>query len=231
MHKLSHFRLCPLSRSIRIVLSELDVPFELVELEPWQLSAEFLSLNPAGDLPVLQISNGPILCGSYAISEYIAEEMKRHPRDGLTVPLLPGSREDRAEVRRLIDWFQGKYHREVSRELLQEKVYNQIIARNARPLNAELLRAIRANLRYHLSYISYLADGRRWLAGEDLSFADICAAAHLSTTDYLGEVAWDDYPSAKDYYVRLKSRPSLRAILADRLPGAPAPAHYADLDF
>ncbi len=231
MHKLTHFRLCPLSRSIRIVLDELAVPYELEEEQPWNLRAAFLSLNPAGDLPVLQIANGPILSGNYAISEYIAEEMKRHPRDGLTVPLFPGSRDDRAEVRRLVDWFHNKFYREITRELLQEKVYTQMQGAGARPPNAEMLRAIRANLRYHLSYISYLSYGRRWLAGEDLSFADLAAAAHLSSADYLSEINWDEFPAAKDYYVRLKSRPSMRMILADRMPGAPAPAHYADLDF
>lgn len=231
MHKLTHFRLCPISRSIRIVLDELDIPFELADEQPWQLRAAFLSLNPAGDLPVLEITNGPILCGSYAISEYIAEEMKRHPRDGLAVPLFPGSREDRAEVRRLVDWFHGKCHREVTRELLQEKVYSQMQSGGSRQPNADMMRAVRANLRYHLSYVSYLTYGRRWLAGEDLSFADLAAAAHLSTVDYLGEVPWDEYPVVKEYYVRLKSRPSFRNILADRVPGAPTPSHYADLDF
>ena len=93
------------------------------------------------------------------------------------------------------------------------------------------LRAIRANIRYHLGYVNHLAHERRWLAGDEMSFADMAAAAHLSSIDYLGEVAWEDYPSAKSWYARMKSRPSFRALLADRMPGiSPAPV-YADLDF
>lgn len=230
MHRLWHFRLCPLSRSIRITLAELGLELDIIEEQPWDVGQELLQLNPAGELPVLEIEAGPVLCGAYSISEYIADELKRHPVDGLEVPLFPGNREQRAEVRRLVDWFHGKFHREVTKELLYEKVYTRLHPGTPGP-DADILRAIRGNLRYHLSYISYLAHGRRWLAGEDLSFADIAAAAHLSSVDYLGEVAWDEFPVAKEWYARVKSRPAFRAILSDRLPGATPPPHYTDLDF
>lgn len=230
MHRLWHFRLCPLSRSIRITLAELGLELDVIEEQPWDVGQDLLQLNPAGELPVLEIDAGPVLCGAYAISEYIADELKRHPVDGLEVPLFPGNREQRAEVRRLVDWFHGKFHREVTKELLFEKVYTRLHPGSAGP-DADILRAIRGNLRYHLSYISYLAHGRRWLAGEDLSFADIAAAAHLSSVDYLGEVAWEEFPLAKEWYARVKSRPAFRAILSDRLPGATPPSHYTDLDF
>ena len=230
MHKLTHYRLCPHSRSVRLALAELAIEVTLAEEQPWQWRPAFLQLNPAGDLPVLEIMGGPILCGAYAISEYLSEERRWHPPDGRHVALFPRNTEDRAEVRRLVDWFAGKLDREVTRELLIEKVY----AREREPSHAPdaaALRAIRSNLRYHLSYASYLADQRRWLAGDELSFADMAAAAHLSVLDYLGEVPWEDYPVAKLWYARLKSRPSFRALLADRIPGVPPPLHYTDLDF
>lgn len=213
------------------MLTELGLDIDLDEVRPWDLGAEFLSLNPAGELPVLEIDAGPVLCGTYAISEYVAEELKRHPVDGQSVPLFPGSREERAEVRRLVDWFQGKFEREVSREFLFEKVYGRLDPRAQRAPDAEVMRAVRANLRYHLSYIQYLAHGRKWLAGEDMSFCDIAAAAHLSSVDYLNEVPWESYPEAKEWYTRIKSRRSFRPVLADRLPGMPPPPHYTDLDF
>jgi glutathione S-transferase len=83
----------------------------------------------------------------------------------------------------------------------------------------------------HLQYVGRLAEARRWLAGEEVSLADIAAAAHLSCLDYLGDVAWRNHPEAKEWYVRLKSRPSFRPLLADLVPGLPPPRHYADLDF
>ncbi|MDX2289213.1 MAG: glutathione S-transferase family protein [Hyphomicrobiaceae bacterium] len=231
MHTLTHFRLCPRSRSIRIMLGELGIDVALNEERPWEMRPEFLQLNPAGELPVLAIEAGPVLCGTYAISEYVAEELKRQAGDVRVSPLFPGTREDRAEVRRLTDWFHGKLDREVTRELLHEKLYARLAPGAVHAPDAEILRVIRANLRYHMGYIGYLADGRRWLAGEDFSFADIAGAAHLSSIDYLGEVPWEDVPLAKDWYARVKSRPSFRPVLADRIPGTPPPAHYTDLDF
>ncbi len=49
--------------------------------------------------------------------------------------------------------------------------------------------------------------------------------------DYLGDVPWEAHEPAKEWYARIKSRPSFRPILADHVPGAPPPKHYADLDF
>lgn len=232
MHKLTHYRLCPHSRSIRLVLGELELAVEEFEERPWNLGKGFLSLNPAGELPVLEIDAGPVLCGTYAISEYIAEELKRHPKDNLAVPLFPGSREDRAEVRRLVEWFHGKLHRDVTRELLFEKVYARLEPGNSgHTPDADILRTARSNLRYHMSYVGHLAHGRNWLAGEDLSFADLAAAAHLSTIDYFDEVPWEAFPQTKDWYARIKSRPSFRPLLADRVAGTPPPRHYINLDF
>lgn len=231
MHTLTQFRLCPLSRSVRIALAEIDIEAELADERPWDMKPAFLALNPAGELPVLHLDRGPILCGAYAISEFIAEEVTTHPRDGRSVPLFPGTREDRAEIRRLVDWFNGKLNREVTRDLLFEKIYARMKPFPGHVPDREVMQGLRTNLRYHLSYISHLADQRRWLAGDELSFADISAAAQVSVLDYLGDVPWVEHPSAKSWYARMKSRPSFRSILADRLPGAAPPEHYANLDF
>ena len=88
-----------------------------------------------------------------------------------------------------------------------------------------------ANIHTHMDYISYLVERRKWLAGHEFSLADITAAAHLSTLDYIGDVPWKDHESAKGWYARIKSRPSFRPLLGDRIPSAPPPSHYADLDF
>jgi glutathione S-transferase len=231
MHKLTHFRLCPFSRAIRIALDELGMETELIEEHPWKWREEFLALNPAGELPVLQMQDGPTLSGTYSISEFLGEAGANGQSDAPQPALFPGDPAARAEVRRLVDWFNGKFNREVSQELLNEKVYTRLRPGGSQTPDTDVLRAIRSNLRYHMSYISHLVDRRRWLAGDELSFADMAAAAHVSAADYLGEVPWDEFATAKTWYARLKSRRAFRSILADRLPGAPPAAHYTDLDF
>ncbi len=235
MHRLWHFRLCPHSRATRIALSELGIAYALVEERPWEWRQAFLALNPAGELPVLELSDGPVVSGCYAISEFIAEEVAVNPQgsvSGAAAPqLFPGNREQRAEVRRLVDWFLIKMQREVSRDIIVERVYGRATGGPDHVPDASVLQACRANLRYHMSYIGFLAYQRRWLAGDAMSFADIAAAAQLSCLDYLNEVPWAEHPNVKDWYARIKSRPTLRALLTERVPGTPPPLHYTVLDF
>jgi glutathione S-transferase len=232
MHTLTHFRLCPYSRSIRLALGELGFEIALEEERPWEGRPQFLALNPAGELPILQLADGPMLCGAYAISEYLGA-LPHDTQDHVPLAVLfPGTLDDKAEVRRLVDWFHRKFDREVTREILHEKVYGRLRAGgDGHTPDAEVMRAVRANLRYHLKYLDYLSHQRTWLAGDELSYADLCAAAHISSIDYLDEIRWDDVPAAKSWYMRLKSRRAMRSILADRLAGQPPPAHYANLDF
>ncbi len=133
-------------------------------------------------------------------------------------------------MRRLADWFHRKFNDEVSQYLVDDKVFGAL-SRPANSPDPSIFRAGRENLRYHLSYMSYLADQRRWLTGANLSFADFAAAGHLSALDYLGEVPWEDFPQAKEWYARIKSRPSFSSLLADRVPGLPPPQAYVNLDF
>ena len=93
------------------------------------------------------------------------------------------------------------------------------------------IRAARNNVRYHLSYIGYLMANRKWLGGSRLTYADLAAAAQLSVADYLGDVPWSTNDAAKAWYQRIKSRPSFRPLLADRVAGMDPSAHYSDLDF
>lgn len=222
MRLLYHLPLSPFSRKVRLALAEKKLPFELKTEKVWERRPEFLEMNPASKVPVLVEENGLVLADSYAICEYLDEA---YP----DTPLLGHTLAERAEVRRLVAWFDDKFHQEVSLNLLFEKFMK-------RPMglgnpDAGTLRAGYANLRHHLGYVGWLAENRKWLAGSSLSLADFAGAAHLSALDFAGDVEWAAVPAVRDWYARVKSRPSFRALLADRVPGVTAPSHYADLDF
>lgn len=232
MLRLIHYPLCPFSRSIRLALGECAVVVELEEERPWAWRPDFLVLNPAGTLPVLIERGTFVLAGAYAIAEYLGETHTKANGGGvLHNALFPGSGVERAEVRRLVDWFHRKLDEEASRYLLEEKLYQRFADLGRSTPDTDLIRAGRANLRYHLSYISHLAETRKWLAGDTMSFADLAAGAHLSVLDYLGEVPWEEFPKAKTWYAALKSRPSFLPLLTDRLPGVAPPRCYVELDF
>ena len=222
MRMLHHFWLCPFSRKVRIALAEKELDFELKLEKFWERRDEFLTLNPAGQVPVLVEPDGTALAESGAICEYLEETF---PDESL----LGANVRARAETRRLVAWFDLKFHAEVTKNLVDEKVLKRFTGMGEP--SSDAMRAGRQNVRYHLDYIAYLADRRNWLAGDDFSFADIAAAAQLSCVDYLGDVPWDSHESAKDWYARVKSRPSFRSLLKDSVAGFHPPHHYADLDF
>ena len=228
MATLLHYPLCAFSRSIRLALAECGIEAEFAEERPWEWRPEFVALNPAGTLPVFVTDeHGPVV-GAYAISEYLSDTADE--RDARLLQLFPGEVAARAEARRLVDWFHRKFHEEVTSYLVDEKVFRRFGPQSASP-NMEAMRAGHENLRYHLAYIGHLAETRSWLAGEAISFADLAAAAHLSTLDYLGEVPWEEHEAAKSWYALLKSRPSFRPLLLDRVAGFTPLGTYADLDF
>jgi glutathione S-transferase len=222
--------LCPHSRFIRLVLAEYGLEPEMVEERAFDRRRDFLVLNPAGQTPVfVEQDMGPIP-GANVIAEYLDETR------GLALGehrLLPENPAGRVEVRRLLDWFNGKFFTEVSNWLVTEKVYKRFMTAEAGggAPDMELVRAGRANIRYHLRYIGWLMGQRNWLAGDRLSYADLAAAAHLSSVDFLGDVPWAEDEMAKNWYARVKSRPSFRPILADRIAGLTPSPSYANLDF
>lgn len=230
MHTLYHHPLNPGSRYVRLLTGEYGQEMVLLEELIWQRRPEFLRLNPAGAIPVLQLENDACLCGATIIGEYLDETdgpMLRERR------LMPENAVARAETRRLIEWFLVKFDQEVSRYMLQERVYKQLMrtGEGGGPPDTSIIRAARANLKGHLKYLSVLTQSRNWLAGDRLSGADIAAAASLSALDYLGEINWQEHAGIKDWYARLKCRPSFRVLLGDKLIGLPPVAHYTDLDF
>jgi len=222
MRVLYHLTLSPFARKVRVVLAEKNLEFTLKFEKTWEWRPEFLALNPAGEVPVMIEPDGTVLAGTDAIVEFLDEVY----RDKILIGI---NAIDRAEVRRLIGWFDIKMNAEVTENLLGQKMMRRY-GGQGQP-SSQAIRAGHANLPHHLEYIGYLVERRRWLAGDNFSVADITAAAHLSALDYLGDVPWDAHEPAREWYARIKSRPSFRQILSDHVPGVPPPSHYADLDF
>lgn len=226
MRMLLHMPLDPASRKIRLILAEKGLPVRLEAAPPWAPGPELAARNPAQTIPVLvdePPTGGEIaVCPAQAIAEYL-EEAYGAPA------LMPATSAGRAETRRLSSWFDEKFEREVNAHLLRRKVDERLQGR--RRADPESWRAGLEALSWHLDYLTWLLEQRPFLAGDKMTIADLSAAAHLSTNDYLGVVPWTDFPLVKEWYARLKCRPSFRPLLADRIEGLPPPAHYDDLDF
>ena len=227
MYTLYHHSADPLSRKVRLMLAEKGLDFTLSTEEPWNEQPAFLAKNPGKDIPVLEEPDGHILCGHRPICEYIDEITSR--------PLFGAYARDKAEVRRLCDWFDEKFYKEVTLYLAGEKILKRL---NGGTPDSDAIRAGKVNIIGHMNYTEWLLNQRNWLAGETFTMADFAAAAQFSVLDYIGEVPWDKsdngaliFEETKNWYARVKSRPSFRALLTDRIPGILPAGHYGDLDF
>lgn len=224
-YHLHHYPLDPFSRRVRLTLAEKALTHESVVEKPWALSPQLYELNPAGELPVLVIEEGTerrSLSDAQAICEYLDETSAGES-------LLGKDPFTRAEIRRLVGWFDRKFFNEVTYPLLTEKAFKRLMG-SGEP-DSLVIRSGCHNIKGHLDYIAWLTERRNWLAGDMISFADLAAGAQISVIDYLGDVPWSSYPLTKEWYARLKSRPAFRSLLGDHIAGFLPPRHYADLDF
>ncbi|TQS73847.1 glutathione S-transferase family protein [Rhodobacteraceae bacterium] len=221
MNRLYHVTLSPFCRKVRLTLAEKRIEVELVEERYWEQSPEFLRRNPAGKVPVLRY-NGMLMSESQAICEYLDETIAQ-PR------LIPERAEERYEVRRLCGWFDDKFNAEVTSRIMRERVWKKV--RKEGYPDSRMVKAGLSAIKFHIDYMDWLLNERRWLAGDNMSLADFAAAAHLSCLDYISDVDWNRSENVKDWYAKIKSRPAFRSLLADQLPGMMPSPQYAELDF
>lgn len=224
MFRLYHWPLDPAGRLVRLVLAEKGEAFETIASPAWIPRPEVAAIAPGAVTPALVAVSAPVpfaASGTRAICEHL-EETRPVPA------MLPDDARERAEARRLWAWVEAAME-EVTDTLLTERVM-QWVRRDREPDSAKLRRGTHA-LRGRLTFLNALAEERGYLAGRHLSLADLAAAAHLSAYDYFGDVQWDAVPDLKAWYMRVKSRPSFRPLLADRLEAARPAPHYAELDF
>ncbi|TCD06407.1 glutathione S-transferase family protein [Erythrobacteraceae bacterium CFH 75059] len=222
MWRLYQFPLCPFSRTVRIMLGEKGVAYELQREYPWERRDELWALNPAGQVPVLHDpERGITLADSRAICEYLEET-------GETSPMLNANAAGRAEIRRLVALFSENFYRDVTAPLLHERMTKRLLHRQSP--DSRVLRGAMKLAHGHLDYIDWLVDHRPWLAGPTMSLADLTAAAQISVADYLNGIDWRGHDPARAWYAVFKSRPSFRPLLAEKMEGILPPAHYAKVD-
>ncbi|MED5339826.1 MAG: glutathione S-transferase family protein [Pseudomonadota bacterium] len=222
MRTLYQMPLSPFSRKVSFFLREKNIDFEIRNEPVWEKREKFIKLNPAGKVPVFIDDDGIAISESNAICEFI-EEKTPEPN------LIGKDIYSKAEIRRIVGWFDDKFAKEVMSKLIYEKIFKNFS--NLGAPDSQVIQDGVRNLRNHMQYICFLIEKRKWLAGDDFSFADITAASFISAIDYIGDIAWEDYQEAKTWYVRIKSRKSFKPILEEKIANFPPVKHYSNLDF
>lgn len=213
MRRLVHLLLSPPSRFARLLIAEKRLAFDPVAAE-----------DPSAQLPVFVDLDGTRAVGLWAIVDHLEGGYPEHP-------LTPEDSLPRAESLRLIDWAMSTLHENVTRKIVYEKAsqrYTGAAAKRAPDMDA--IRTGREALKAALVEIGANAEQHGYLAARECTLGDLAVAAHISALDYFGEISWGEYQAAAEWYIRMKSRPSFRSLLADRIPGQPPVSHYAELD-
>jgi len=213
MRRLTHLLLSPPSRFVRLLIGEKRLSYDSVAPE-----------DPHAHLPVFEDDDGTRCTGIWAIVDQLEGGYDDNP-------MVPEDAGVRGETLRLVDWAMGPLHDSVTRKVVYEKAGQRVTgALGGHAPNMETVRQGREALKPILKMLGDSADLNGYLAARDCTLGDLAVAAHLSTLDYFGEVPWKDFPSAAEWYLRMKSRPSFRSLLADRVPGQPPVSHYGQLD-
>ena len=221
MITLYHYYLCSSSRYIRLILEEHNISYQTQLENYWKPQKDFLQLNPAGHLPVLiNEENFPVI-GANSCMEYI-RDLKLRPN------LFVDDYKEKAEINRLIHWFDVIFKKEVFDPIIYEKVFTRIID-NITP-NSDNIRAALNNLDFHIQYFNHLLINKNYFIKDKLTYLDFLAAANFSILDYLGLLNLKSYENIKEWYFKVKSRPSFKTLLKDQMVGLNPHENYKEID-
>jgi maleylacetoacetate isomerase len=177
-----------------------------------QFAPTYRALNAESVVPTLIDGEGPPLTQSLAILEYL-DEKYREP------PLLPVDLRARAQVRALAQMVAMDAHPFIVprvRNYLEQELRLDEVARAAwvRHWLDEGSRAIEATL---------ARDARtgRFCCGDQVTIADICLAAHLTSANLFGARDPGDYPTAGRIYANCMQLEAFSAEHPLRQPDAP----------
>lgn len=214
MRRLIHLVFQPASRLVRLVAGE-----KRLVIDP----------QPAEDfhahMPVFIDLDGTTCHGLWAILDHLEGT---YPE----APLVPEDASARGEALRWLDWTITVLGDQVTKKIVYEKAnprYTGAPTRSTPDMN--VIRSGRDTLREMIPLLGKAVDEHGNLVSRACTIADFALASHLSALDYFGEVPWDANTSLREWYMRMKSRPSFRSLLADRVPGQPPIKYYVDLDF
>ena len=221
MITLYHYYFCSSSRYIRLILEEHKIRYDTQLENYFKPQKDFIQLNPAGNLPVLVNEENFAVVGANACIEYIKDLQ-------VSTKLFVDDYREKAEINRLIHWFDVIFKKEVFDPIIYEKVYSRIV-KNITP-NSENIRAALNNLDFHIQYFNYLLNSKNYFIKDELTYLDFLAAANFSVLDFLGLLNLNGYENIKEWYFKIKSRQSFKTLLKDQIVGINPHENYHNID-
>ncbi len=198
-------------RYVRLTLAEKGVPYELVPVDIFAEggpSPEYLKRHPLGKIPAFD-HDGFELYETLAITRYVDEAF-----DGLR--LIPEDIKQRARMNQITALVDSYVYRSMIWGVFTGAISEPD---EGLPRNEEQIAAGLKNSRACLDALQALRGDSNWLAGDDLSLADLSLASMLAYFLAVPEAQalWRSYPSLHPWWERLRDRPSMTGTRWDKM--------------
>ncbi len=198
----------PNPRALRMFLHEkgLELPrgAEIDLLGGENRRAPYTDRNPGGQVPALELDDGRLLAETVAIFEYLEE---KHPKP----PLVGTTAEERAETR--------MWQRRIELRIT-EHLYNgfrfaeglELFKPRMRCL-PEAAEGLKATVRDNLAWLDQLLAGKKFIAGDRFTIADIILYCAVDFGSSVGQAIDPALKNVNGWYARVAERPSAKASL------------------
>jgi glutathione S-transferase len=222
------------AQKVRVALAEKGLEYRdrLMTLRGDQFDPQYMKLNPNAVVPTL-IHDGKPVIESSVILYYIDEAFP-------TPPLMPRDPLERAKVRlvnKLVDeyvhnsctiltfatafrpWFAGLTGEQIEQRLAKSPSKKRTEYKRDVALNGLDSKFAREALEYHEKLLKLIDEaGGGWLAGSELSLADIAVIPYVLRLELLRmSRLWDGHPGVASWYKRMLARPSVKKEILDRM--------------
>jgi glutathione S-transferase len=178
---------------VRLLLTQLDIPFELIELDILKgetRTPDFLEKNPNGRIPILEIESGVFLSESNAILIYLSE----------STSFLPIDRLERARVLEWLFFEQYSHEPNIATarfliSVLKKADEYQEVIKKKQDLGYAALGVVEKRLADH-----------DFLVSDRYTIADIALFAYTHVADE-GGFSLENFPAIRAWIDRVQSQP------------------------
>ena len=197
--------LSPFVRKVRCVLTEKQIPYELVATNPFDKGADFVRRSPLGRIPALEDEQGRSLADSTVIVEYLEE---RFP----TPPFFPRDPYDRARVRWFDEYADGGMAPSLTAKIFFQRVISAKLIKGG--CDEAIVQSGLKELPTFLGYLERELAGHQFLVAETFTLVDVSIACQLVNLRHAGgEIDAKAFPTLAAWFERVVTRPSMKALI------------------
>lgn len=234
MKKLHFLEVCPFSRTMLLVINEINFECKLIaqtNLHNLNQKSLFYENNKPYylDFPYLidDINGEFEVVGRNAITEYLIESNQNFGNHILGKSLIV-----RARVRHLTSWVESDFYENVVKIILYEKLLKNFDNLVNREPNSNLLRDAEGVLKKYLMHIQNILEKSEYFGSDFISLSDFALASNISILDYFDLIEWGiNLKRLKHWYLIIKSRPNFKLLTKMKFNGFKQSKQYTLIDF